>query len=374
VDEPTTFVRTDEQAMLGSTVRDLLGSTSDGDRVRELSLTTDAIDRTVWGGLADVGVIGPMIPEAFGGAGFGMTEVAVVCEELGRALSPIPYLSSVVGAAAILAGGDDGQKEMWLPRIVSGDTIATVAVFEDPHDMEVTSAHTVARLSDGGWVIDGRKRFVTDAPNADLFVVAASVDGRTHVFVVPRDTEGLGVEPVNALDATRPLADVVLNNVTVPEEAMLAAKAGSEVVRSAIDVAVVCAASEQVGGAQYCLETAVEYAKTRHQFGRAIGSFQAVKHMCADMLVAVEHARSVAWHAAATIDDPDEARIAVPLAKSVCSDAYLKAAGDTIQILGGIGFTWEHSAHLYYKRAKALSLLFGSVDAYRDRLADALEI
>jgi alkylation response protein AidB-like acyl-CoA dehydrogenase len=129
-----------------------------------------------------------------------------------------------------------------------------------------------------------------------------------------------------------------------------------------------------VGGAQRCLEISVEYAKTRFQFGRAIGSFQAVKHKCADMLVAVEHARSVALHAADTIADPDESRIAVPLARSVCSDAFVKVAGDTIQVLGGIGFTWEHEAHLYFKRAKSASLLFGSVDSYRDRLADAIGI
>ena len=142
--------------------------------------------------------------------------------------------------------------------------------------------------------------------------------------------------------------------------------------RAALDHGVVALAQEQVGGAQRCLEVSVEYAKTRFQFGRAIGSFQAIKHRCADMLVAVEHAKSVAWHAARTLDDPEESRISVPLARSVCSDAYLLCAGDNIQIHGGIGFTWEHDAHLYFKRAKSTSLLLGSVDTYRDRLADAI--
>jgi alkylation response protein AidB-like acyl-CoA dehydrogenase len=145
-------------------------------------------------------------------------------------------------------------------------------------------------------------------------------------------------------------------------------------VRAALDLGVVALAQEQVGGAERCLETSVDYAKTRYQFGRAIGSFQAVKHRCADMLVAVEQAKSVAWHAARTLDDPEESRISVPLARSVCSDAYLICAGDNIQIHGGIGFTWEHDAHLYFKRAKSTSLLLGSVGEYRDRLADALGI
>lgn len=372
--EPTTFVRTEEQTMLASTVKDFLASKSDMDNIRKLSLTTDAIDREVWEGLADMGLPGLAIPEEFGGVGFGMPEVAIVCEELGRSLSPTPFLSGAVTAKAILRAGNARQKEALLPGIASGRTIATLAAFEDAHGSLLGAPETVARKADSGWVISGTKRYVVDAPNADLFVVTAAVDGGTAMFAVPRQVPGVIVNSVNALDATRPLGDVSFNDVSVDESARLAESTGLVALLSAIDVGVVGAASEQVGGAQYCMETAVDYAKSRHQFGRAIGSFQAIKHMCADMLVSVEHSRSVAWHAAVTIDDPDEASISVPLAKSVCSDAYLQVAGDTIQVLGGIGFTWEHSAHLYYKRAKALSLLFGSVDLHRDRLADALSL
>jgi alkylation response protein AidB-like acyl-CoA dehydrogenase len=167
---------------------------------------------------------------------------------------------------------------------------------------------------------------------------------------------------------------VSLSAVTVDADAYLGGAPNERAIVSALDLGVVAVAQEQVGGAQRCLEISVDYANTRYQFGRAIGSFQAVKHMCANMLVSVEHAKSVAWHAARSIDDPEEARIAVPLARSVCSDAYMKVAGDTIQIFGGIGFTWEHDAHLYFKRAKSTSLLLGSVDSYRDRLADAIGI
>jgi alkylation response protein AidB-like acyl-CoA dehydrogenase len=360
--------------MLGSTVRDLLVSKTDADTIRTLSLTTEAIDRPVWDGLAGMGLPGLAIPEDFGGAGFGMPEVAIVCEELGRSLSPTPFLSSAVAAKAILTAGNATQKEALLPGIATGRTIATLAAFEDAHGSLLTAPETVARRADSGWEINGTKRYVVDAPNADLFVVAAAVDGGAALFAVPRQVPGVSVSAVNALDATRPLGDVMFTEVAVDESALLAEASGIVALLAAIDLGVVGAASEQVGGAQYCMEMAVDHAKSRHQFGRAIGSFQAIKHMCADMLVAVEHSRSAAWHAAMTIDDPDEAPISVPLAKSVCSDAYLRVAGDTIQVLGGIGFTWEHSAHLYYKRAKALSLLFGSVDLHRDRLADALSL
>ena len=207
---------------------------------------------------------------------------------------------------------------------------------------------------------------------ATVFVVVADLDGSPALAVVHADAEGVTVEATPSLDATRPLGTVRFDGVSLAAGDVMpdAAKA----VQASIDVAATCLAAEQVGGAQRCMEISVEYAKTRFQFGRAIGSFQAVKHKCADMLVAVEHARSVAWHAASTIEDPDESSIAVPLARSVCSDAFVKVAGDTIQVLGGIGFTWEHEAHLYFKRAKSTSLLFGSVDGYRDRLADAVGI
>jgi alkylation response protein AidB-like acyl-CoA dehydrogenase len=227
---------------------------------------------------------------------------------------------------------------------------------------------------DDGWILNGTKRFVTDAPNADCFVVSAETGSGVGLFVVWSGSDGVNVIPTPSLDATRPLGQLDLEHVAVPNDAYLGDSPGPGVVARALDAGVVAMASEQVGGAAACLEASVDYAKTRYQFGRQIGSFQAIKHMCADMLVAVEHARSVAWHAAGTFDDPEESRISVPLAKSVCSDTFLTGAGDNIQIHGGIGFTWEHDAHLYFKRAKADSLLLGSVDSYRDRLADAIGI
>ena len=366
------FARTDEQNMLGDTVREFLEATTTLDAVRDASLTEAAIDRGVWDGLREMGLVGLHVPEEYGGAGYSFVETAIVFEELGRRVVPVPLLSTVMATEAILLAGSQAQKTALLPRIVSGDRIVALAVFEDAHSVDVTE--TTAKPVDGEWSLSGTKRFVIDAPNADLFILSAKNSEGIGLFVVEAASEGVAVTATPSLDATRPLGVVVLDGVTVKAEAYLGGVPNEGAIRSSLDVGVVAVAQEQLGGAQRCLEMSVEYANSRYQFGRAIGSFQAVKHMCADMLVSVEHAKSVAWHAARSIDDPVEARISVPLARSVCSDAYMKAAGDTIQIFGGIGFTWEHDAHLYFKRAKSTSLLLGSVDSYRDRLADAIEL
>jgi alkylation response protein AidB-like acyl-CoA dehydrogenase len=372
VADKVTFLRSEEQTMLASTLRDMLGDMVDMDGIRDASLTTEAFDRDVWKAIADMGLVGLTMSSAHGGADSPFTDLAVVFEELGRQVVPVPLLSSVMAAAAIDKGGTDGQKGEFLPSIASGSSVATVAFFETAHGSP-DDPHSTATEEAGGWRIRGTKRFVTDAIHADLFVVSADTGDGIGVFIVPAGTEGVSVTPVPALDATRPLGELSID-ASVASHHRLTGADGSEIVRRACDVGVVAIAQEQVGGASRCLEMSVGYAQSRYQFGRAIGSFQAVKHRCADMLVALEHARSVAWHAAATLDDPHEAAIMVPLAKSVCSDAFLKVAGDTIQIHGGIGFTWEHDAHLYLKRAKADSLLLGSVGSHRDRLGDALGI
>ena len=372
VADPITFSRSDEQTMLGDTLRDFLEATTTLDSVREASLTETAIDRGVWDGLCEMGLVGLHVPEEYGGVGYSFAETAIVFEELGRRVVPVPLLSTVMATEAILESGSDAQRAALLPPIVSGARIASLAVFEDAHDVD--SVETLAEPVDEGWTLSGTKRYVIDAPNADQFIVSARTPDGVGLFVVEGGAGGLSVASTPALDATRPLGEVLLDEVTVEADAYLGGGPCGNAVATALDVGVVAIAQEQAGGAQRCLEISVEYANDRYQFGRAIGSFQAVKHMCADMLVSVEHAKSVAWHASRSVGDPEEARIAVPLAMSVCSDAYMKAAGDTIQIFGGIGFTWEHDAHLYFKRAKSLSLLLGSVDHYRDSLADAIGI
>ncbi len=356
--------------MLASTVRDFLEASVSLDEVRAASLTDAAFDRDAWTGLSQMGLLGLHVPESYGGAGYSFVETAIVFEELGRRVVPVPLLSVVMAVQAILVAGSDEQKAGLLPPIVSGDRIATLAVYESAHDLE--SIDAVAEPHDGGWLLSGTKRYVTDAPNADMFVVSARTGDGIGLFVIDAGMDGVSVVPTPSLDATRPLGEVTLAGVIVAKDGHLDAAPGAGAITSALDVGVVGLAQEQASGAQRCLEMSVDYAKSRYQFGRAIGSFQAVKHMCADMLVSVEHAKSVAWHAARSLDDDVESQIAVPLAKSVCSDAYVKAAGDTIQVHGGIGFTWEHDVHLYFKRAKANALLLGSVESYRRRLADEL--
>ncbi len=358
--------------MLGDTVREFLASTGTLDTVREASLTDAAIDRDIWNGLREMGLLGLHVPEEYGGAGYSFVETAIVFEELGRRVAPVPLLSTVMAIQAILTAGSQEQKTSLIPSMASGEQMVSLAVFESAHDLDLVGAS--ATLGDHGWVLSGTKRYVIDAPNADMFVISATTKDGVGLFVVDALADGVTVTAIPSLDATRPLGEVTLDGVVVAANARLVGSSGESAIRASLDVGVVAMAQEQAGGAQRCLEMATEYALTRHQFGRAIGSFQAVKHMCADMLVSVEHARSVASHAARSLDDHDESRVAVPLAKSVCSDAYLQTAGNTIQVFGGIGFTWEHDAHLYFKRAKSTSLLLGSVDSYRDRLATEIGI
>jgi len=372
VAESITFTRTEEQEMLGATVREFLEATVEMDSIRDASLTDSAIDGDAWSGLAEMGLIGLHIPEEYGGAGYSFVETAIVFEELGRRVTPVPLLSSLLASSAILAAGSDEQKARLLPQIVSGNRIATLAAFEHAHDLDRVDA--TADPVGNGWNLSGVKRYVTDAPNADVFVVVADTGTGIGLFMVDRSATGVSATATPSLDATRPLGELTLKGVAVDADAYLGGSPSPGAVRVALDAGIVALAQEQAAGIQRCLEMSVEYAKSRFQFGRAIGSFQAVKHMCADMLVAAEHARSAASHAARTLDDPQESPVSIPLARSVCSDAYLKAAGDTIQIFGGIGFTWEHDAHLYLKRAKSTALLFGSVESNRDRLADAIGI
>jgi alkylation response protein AidB-like acyl-CoA dehydrogenase len=372
VAERITFVRTEEQSMLASTVREFLETSVSFDDVRELSLTDSAMDRDAWNGLIQMGLVGLHIPEAFGGAGYSFVETAIVFEELGRRVVPVPLLSVVMASEAILRAASEEQKAALLPPIMNGERITTLAVYESAHD--IGTVETSAKEAADGWILSGTKRYVTDAVNADAFIVSARTSEGVALFVVDASSSGVQVVATPALDATRPLGEMVLDGVLVGPNSLLGSGDAEEAITAALDVGAVALAQEQAAGAQRCLEMSVEYAKERFQFGRAIGSFQAVKHMCANMLVSVEHARSAAWHAARSLADAEESRIAVPLARSVCSDAYIQAAGDTIQIHGGIGFTWDHDAHLFFKRAKADALIIGSVDSYRDRLADAIGI
>ena len=369
-----TFAISQEQDMLRSSVRAFLAEKMPIDRVRELMETEAGYDPVDWKAMADQGFAAMNIPEDYGGAGFSMLELGIVLEEMGRTLVPSPLFSSVVLAAnAVLLAGGESHKTAYLPQIASGEMTATVAIVERSGGWSTERFVCEAVRSGDDFVLSGTKRYVIDGTSADVvFVAAQSSEDAAYFYAVPAEADGVSATPLETLDMTRKQAEVTFDDVRVPVAARLD-RSVHEVMPRLYDLAAVALAFEQVGGAQRCMEMAVEYSKDRFQFGRPIGSFQAVKHMCADMLVAVESARSTAYYAGSVATSGDEdLEIAAPLAKTVCSDAFFDVVADTIQVHGGIGFTWEHDAHLYFKRAKSSQLMFGDPAAWRATLADRI--
>ena len=350
-------------------VRDFLHHTSPSSAVRNLMDTERGYDHAVWCQMAkELGLHGIAVPERWGGAGAGMPELAVVFEEMGAALLCSPFFSTVALALqALLSSGDETAVEEFAPKLIDGSLVATLVLNGtlgawDPAAVEIT-AHSEGsdhRLSgDAALVLDGHV--------ADLILVAANTARGTSLFAVQAAAEGLERESLRTLDRTRKVARLRFDGVAAR---LIGAdgQAAAGLARTC-DLALVALASEQLGAAQRCLDAAVGYAKERIQFGRAIGSFQAIKHRCADMLVLVEGARSAVFHAAQATDDRERA-VAASVAKVACSEALLQVSFDNMRIHGGIGFTWEHDAHLYVRRAKATELMFGSPDHHLARLAD----
>ena len=338
-------------------VRQWLEERAPLDEVRRIMETPEGYDSAMWKELGELGWLAMAIPEEFGGAGYGFGEVAVLAEEMGRMLFPSPFLGSAVMAATLVESlGSESQKSELLGGIARGERCLAV----------VRGEQLVSAERDGpGWTLTGTVRFVLDGHAADTLLVSTD----HGVFVVDGEARGVRRERLDVMDLTRPQARLDLTDT--PAEPLGDQELDPAAALEAMNYRAVAAlAMEQVGGTQACLDMSVAYAKDRHQFGRPIGSFQAIKHMCADMLMGLESARSAAYHLASAIDeDPGEVPLAAPMAKSYCSEAYFRAAADTIQIHGGIGFTWEHSAHLYLKRAKSSQLLFGGGQRHREELA-----
>ncbi len=369
------FAFSEEQEELRRITRQFLESKSPEAEVRQLMDTTDGYDPAVWAQMAnELGLQSLIIPEEFGGQGFTYVELTVVLEEMGRALLCAPYFSSVVLAAnTLLHSGDDDARKDLLPGIASGETIATVAFTEPNGRWDETGIEATASRDGDGWRIDGTKMFVIDGHLANLVLVAARTDAGISLFRVEGDAQGLTRTALSTMDQTRKQAKLEL--ASVPASLVGTDGQGWEVLSRVLDLAAVALAAEQVGGAQFVLEMAVQYAKDRVQFGRPIGSFQAIKHKCADMLLEVESAKSAAYYAAwCAAELNDELGEVACLAKAYCSEAYFHAAAENIQIHGGIGFTWEHPAHLYFKRAKSSELLFGDPSYHRELLAQRLGI
>jgi alkylation response protein AidB-like acyl-CoA dehydrogenase len=367
------FTFTDEQRELAATLRRFLQDKSPSAEVRRLMQTEQGYDPQTWAQLAgQLGLPGLVVPEKYGGSGAGPVELAIACEEMGRALLCAPYFASAVLAVhALLASGDQAAQEEFLPALADGTSIATLAVGEDDGAWTTSGLQTRAHRSAGGYMLDGRKSFVLDGHTADLLLVVAQADGGPSLFAVTGGADGLGRRLLDTLDMTRKQAVLSLDGV--PARLVGAEGSAAGVVERTLRLAAVALAAEQVGGAQRCLDMSVEYAKIRLQFGRPIGSFQAIKHMCADLLLEVESARSAAYYAAwAAEEQSDELPLVASLAKAFCSEAYFRAAADNIQIHGGIGFTWEHDAHLYYRRAKSTELMLGTPSEHREIAAGYL--
>ena len=375
---------TEEQQMLRDTARRFLEERAGLDTARVLMETEAGYDPETWADIAEMGWQAMAVPEEYGGAGATAVETAVLMEEMGRSLFPAPYLSTVVLAAGLLLeAGSEEQKAAFLPGIASGESLWALALTESGGGWDPSGVRMTARREGDGWILDGTKSYVVDGHIAHRLLIVCRTaagdrpaDGVT-VFIAEAGAPGVSARKTLSMDQTRSLAEVRLEGVAVSDEARVGPEGGGwAAVDRVLDRAAAALACEQVGGAQACLEMAVEYARTRHQFGRPIGSFQAIKHKCADMLVAVESAKSAAYYAAraAAGEDGEDLSVAAPLAKSYCSEAFFRCAAENIQIHGGIGFTWEHDAHLFFKRAKSSEIMFGDPAHHRARLADRIGI
>jgi len=368
----------EEQDELRKVVRSFLAKHSDEATVRRLADDPQGHDPVVWRRMAgELGLQGLAVPEEYGGSGFGYVDLGIVFEEAGRALLGGPYFATVALAAeALLRCADEQARHDFLPGIASGETVATLALTEDSGHWDEQGIRLTA-VSDetGAWRLTGGKTYVPDGHLADLLLVAARTSsGISLLAVETADAPGLTRTPLPTLDQTRKQARIEFTDTPArllgPEGAAWPALEGT------LATAAVLLAAEQVGGAAAALDAAVEYAKIREQYGRPIGSFQGIKHKCADMLMEIESARSAAYGGLWALDAGDETEIAIAaaLAQAFCSEAFTKVAADNIQVHGGIGFTWEHPAHLYFKRAKSSEVLLGTPSYHRELLAARLGI
>ena len=366
------FSFTEEHDELRATVRAFLEEKSDEQAVREQMATERGWDPEIWTQMAEeLGLAGLIIPEVHGGADFSPVELLIVMEEMGRALLCSPYLGTAVCASsAILSCTDEATQKDLLVEIAAGRSIVSLAHAEPNGRWDLAGIEMRAREKGDGFELDGTKSWVLDGHSADVLLVAARTDAGLELFRVDADAEGLTRTLVPSLDLTRKLAHVEF--AATPAKRVSSGDQ-SAALENVLGLTIAALAAEQVGGAQMCLEMATDYAKSRLQFGRPIGSYQAIKHKCADMLVETEFAKSAATNALfAAAEDADDFLECAALAKSYCSDAYFHAAAENIQIHGGMGFTWEHPAHLYFKRAKASELLFGDAAHHRQALADQI--
>jgi len=371
----------EEQVMLKTSARDFLEKECPKKLVRDMIDDERGYSPDLWRKMADLGWHGLAFPEEYGGVGSSFLDLAVLLEEMGRALVPGPFVPTVLSGRTILAAGNEEQKQQFLPAISNGDMIMTLALMEPGGGLEASEIAVRAKQSDESFVINGTKLFVPDANVADYLICVARTKDATSseegvsLFLVDARANGVEIELLKTMTGEK-LCEVVFNSVTVPASNLLGTlHQGWPVVQTTLEEATVAECAWMTGGARWILETCIEYAKERVQFGVPIGSFQAIQHKLADVAVEVEGATSISYFAAWTVSENDPGRtLAASVAKAWCSDTYTHAAFEGIQIHGGIGFTWDHDMHLYFKRAKASQVTFGDSDYHRERVAQLLDI
>jgi alkylation response protein AidB-like acyl-CoA dehydrogenase len=371
-----------DQEMLRATARKFLENECSSEFVRARMAEDRGFTPEFWTKLAEQGWLGLVYPEQYGGAGLGFVDLTVLMEEMGRAVMPGPFFSTLLGGLVILEVGSDDQKKEWLTKIAEGQARVTLALTEPNARWDAAGVTATAKASGGGFTLSGTKLFVPDAHVADALVVVARTretknpeDG-VSLFLVPANARGLAVKLLPTMDQTRKLCEVKLGDVALPSTALLGTVDGGWApLARVINRACVALSAEMCGGAQKVLDMTTEYAKIRIAFGKPIGAYQGVKHKAADMLVDVENAKSLTYYAAWAVDENvAEAALAASMAKAYTSDAYRKVAGAGIQLHGGIGFTWEHDLHLYFKRAKSSEATFGDATYHRERVAQLINL
>lgn len=368
------FDLSDTQKMMQQAARSFLTKECPASRVRSIMESDMAFDPELWKGIAEQGWLAITLPERVGGLDLGVVDVAVIAEEAGRACLPGPWLASLWAATLIQACDSSQTRDAWLTDMATGESIATIALLEASGQWLLDDVQLPAEREGTNYVLDGTKQLVLDAAVAHRLLCVVRTEEGPAVLAIDRDTPGLQITPTPGLDQTRKLYEVRFNQVRVGEDAcLLAGEALSMAWHRACDIATVATCAELLGVMQWVLETTVEYAQTRKQFDKAIGSFQAVQHRCADMLLLLESSRSATYYAAWMLSENDpEGSAATSIAKTYCSDAARALCDHGMQVHGGIGFTWEHDLQLYYKRAKASEIFLGDANYHRERLATRL--
>ena len=376
------FGFSEEQEMLRTSARDFLGKECPMTHVRKMMEDDRGFTDAEWKQMAELGWMGLILPEDAGGSGLDFVDMVVVLEEMGRAVMPGPFFSTVIlGGVALTEGGSAAQKQEFLPKLAEGKLRATLAQLEPSGRWDAEGVQLAAKKDGAGYSLSGTKLFVPDAHTADLLIVAGRAPGSKgteglSLFLVDAKAKGVTTTLLKTMDQTRKLCEVKLDGVAVGADRVLGtAGQGWKLLDRIVDRGKVGLCAEMCGGAQKVLEMSVEYAKVREQFGKPIGSFQAIQHKCANMLVEVESSKSATYYAAwAVANDVAEAPLAAAMAKAYCSDAYRHTSGEGIQIHGGIGFTWEHDMHIYFKRAKSSEVTFGDATWNRELVAQLINL